>query len=150
MEYSLMAIESQPPAVQLELTRRARIATDALQRFAQAATPITAAQGADINTALAALQTALGAAGAGPVLPATQVIVSNGGTVNVENSAGALDSPATAVVAGGALTGVNLGSTKTILTNALKFSGVTITGTGTFFTPTITAGVLTGGVLSAS
>lgn len=85
-----------------------------------------------------------------PTLPATQVIVSNGGTINVENSAGNLDSPAIAVVAAGVLTGVNLAGTKTILTNALKQAGVTITGTGTFFTPTIVSGVLTGGVLSAS
>jgi hypothetical protein len=86
----------------------------------------------------------------GPSLPTTQVVVANGGTVNVENSAGNLDSPATATVAAGVLSSVKLASTKTILTSALKFSGVTITGTGTFFTPTIVNGVLTGGVLSAS
>lgn len=85
-----------------------------------------------------------------PVLPATQVIVSNGATVNVENSAGALDSAGTATVQSGVLTSVQLAATKTILTNALKFGGVTITGTGTFFTPTIVNGVLTGGVLSES
>jgi hypothetical protein len=87
---------------------------------------------------------------AGPIAGGTNAVVANGGTVNVENSAGALDSPATATVAAGVLTGVKLAATKTILTNALKFSGVTITGTGTFFTPTIVNGVLTGGVLSAS
>jgi len=185
-----MSIESQTPAVQLDLRQKCAIASKALQTFAQDATVRTAAQAVGIDAALVALQTALVAAGAGPVLPATQVIVSNGATVNVENSAGALDSPATAVVAGGVLTGVNLGATKTIvthadsinvensagaldspatavvaagvisgvnlaatktiLTNALKFSGVTITGSGTFFTPTVAAGVLTGGVLSAS
>ena len=83
-------------------------------------------------------------------LAATKTIVTHAQSINVENSAGALDSPATAVVAAGVITGVNLAETKTILTDALKFSGVTITGSGTFFTPTIVNGVLTGGVLSAS
>lgn len=83
-------------------------------------------------------------------LAATVAMVDNADSVNVENSAGNLDSAATAVVAAGVLTSVQLASTKTILTNALKFSGVTITGSGTFFTPTIVNGVLTGGVLSAS
>lgn len=80
----------------------------------------------------------------------TGAYVANAGTVNVENSAGNLDSPATATVAAGVLTGVKLAATKTILTDATKFSGVTITGSGTFFTPTIVNGVMTGGVLSAS
>lgn len=83
-------------------------------------------------------------------IAATSAVVANGATINVENSAGALDSNGTAVVAGNAVTSVQLASTKTILTNALKFSGVTITGSGTFFTPTIVNGVMTGGVLSAS
>lgn len=78
----------------------------------------------------------------------TEVVVTNGATLNVENSAGNFDSPGTAVVAGGVLTSVKLGATKAILTNALAVTGVTITGTGTTFTPTIVNGVLTGGVLS--
>lgn len=83
-----------------------------------------------------------------PALPDTQAIVANAGTVNVENSAGNLDSPATAVVASNVLTSVKLAATKTILTDAVAVTGVTITGSGTTFTPTIANGVLTGGVLS--
>lgn len=144
-----MTIEVATPAQQLEITRRARIAADATQRFAQREDAITAAQAVSIDAALVALSAALAAAGISG-LPATSAVVANGATVNVENSAGALDSPATAVVAASAITSVKLAATKTILTNALKFSGVTITGSGTFFTPTVANGVLTGGVLSAS
>ena len=43
-----------------------------------------------------------------------------------------------------------LPATQVILSNGVKISGVTITGTGTFFTPTVAGGALTGGVLSAS
>lgn len=144
-----MTIEVATAAQQLACLAKARIASRALQRFAEREDAITVAQAAPIDAALTALAQALTAAGITGI-PTTSAIVANGATVNVENSAGNLDSPATAVVAAGALTGVNLAATKTILTDALKFSGVTITGTGTFFTPTIAAGVLTGGVLSAS
>lgn len=145
-----MTIESSTAAQRITLRDTLAIAKVAAQKFAQDSVTPTVAQAAVFDPLVVAASTAIAAAGYSPSLPATQVVVANGGTVNVENSAGALDSPATAVVAGGVLTGVNLASTKTILTNALKFSGVTITGSGTFFTPTITNGVLTGGVLSAS
>ena len=105
-----MTIETKTAAQQLTLQRRTTIAAYALQRFAQSATPITAAQAVTIDAACAALVTALSDAGFGAVLPATQVVLSNG----------------------------------------VKISGVTITGTGTFFTPTVAGGALTGGVLSAS
>lgn len=141
-----MAIESQSAAVQLALRQKCAIASKIMQRFSQNAQVILADQAVDIDLALTALSNALTAAS----VSATSVVVANGGTVNVENSAGALDSDATAVVAAGVLTSVKLAATKTILTNALKFSGVTVTGSGTFFTPTIANGVLTGGVLSAS
>lgn len=151
MEYNQMAIETQTAAVQYEVRRRCVVAAAATQRFAEDASVITAAQAVDIDAALLALQTALTAAGAGAVLPATSVVVSNGATVNVENSAGNLDSPATAVVAGGVLTGVNLAAAKTILTSGTKVNlGAAFTGSGAFLTPTIAAGVITGGVLSAS
>jgi hypothetical protein len=110
MEYRQMAIESQTAAVQLEVRRRCAIAATLTQRFAQDASPITAAQAADIDTALVNLQTALVAAGAGPVLPSTQ---------------------------------------KT-LTSGVKVAVGTVTGSGTFGTPTIVGGVITGIVLSAS
>lgn len=98
------------------------------------------------DTVAAACASAIAAAGIG--LIATQVVVSNGATVNVENSAGALDSPGTATVAAGVLTDVKLAATKTILTNAAPVSGVTVTGSGTTFTPTIVDGVLVAAVLS--
>ncbi|QQO90814.1 hypothetical protein [Pseudomonas phage Misse] len=110
MEYNPMAIESATPAVQIELRRRAVIAAAALQTFANSTAVRTAAQAAPIDAALAALQTALVAAGAGPVLPTTQ---------------------------------------KT-LTSGTKTPVGTVTGTGTFGTPTIVNGVITGIVLSAS
>ncbi|AUV61954.1 hypothetical protein PsPhPollyC_gp06 [Pseudomonas phage PollyC] len=85
-----------------------------------------------------------------PAMPPTQVVVSNGATVNVENSAGNLDSPGVATVAAGALSGVRLAATKTILTSGTKVNAVAVTGTGNFATPTIANGVLTGIVLSDS
>lgn len=145
-----MTIETATPEAQYEVRHRSLIAAAATQRFANRADPITAGQAADIDTALTALLAALTAAGFGPPVNPLVASVADGATVNVENSAGALDSPATAIVAASAISGVRLAATKTILTNALKFSGVTITGTGTFFTPTVANGVLTGGVLSAS
>ena len=78
----------------------------------------------------------------------TEVVVTNGATLNVENSAGNLDSAGTATVAGGVLTSVKLAATKTILTDALAVTGVTVTGTGTTATPTIVNGVLTAIALS--
>ena len=88
---------------------------------------------------------------AGPVLPATQAIVSSGGTVNVENSAGALDSPATAVVAGGVLTGVNLAATKTIVTHAQTINVENSAGAlDSPATAVVAAGVITGVNLAAT
>jgi hypothetical protein len=110
MEYRQMAIESQTPAVQLDLRQKCAIASKALQTFAQDASARTAAQAVSIDAALVALQTALVAAGAVPVLPSTQ---------------------------------------KT-LTSAVKTPVGTVSGSGTFGTPTIVGGVITGIVLSAS
>jgi hypothetical protein len=145
MEYK-MSISTSTAAERIALRDRLRITECAMQAFAQDSIVPNTEQITEIDALLTALNAALLAADS----PAASAVVTNGGTVNVENSAGALDSNATAVVANGVLTSVQLASTKTILTNALKFSGVTITGSGTFFTPTISAGVLTGGVLSAS
>lgn len=145
-----MTIETATPEAQYEVRRRSVIAADATQRFANRADPITAGQAADIDTALTALLTALTAAGFGAPVDPLVASVANGATVNVENSAGDLDSPGTAVVAASAITGVRLAATKTILTSGTKVNAVAVTGTGNFATPTIAAGVLTGIVLSAS
>ena len=156
------------------------------------------ANGATVNVensagALDSPATAVVAAGVltGVNLAATKTIVTHAQSINVENSVGGLDTAATAVVAAGVITGVNLPSTTTLLAhnvsvavrnsaltaipgshgsvvaagvltgvnlastvgvvvNGVKQSGWTVTGSGTFFTPTIVAGVCTGGVLSAS
>lgn len=121
----------------------------ATQPFAQNGVTPTTAEDTAIGVQLLAMSTALSAVGV-TGLSATQAVVANGGTVNVENSAGALDSPATAVVAGGELTGVNLAATKTIVTNGVKVNAVSVTGTGNFATFTVTNGVITAIVLSAS
>lgn len=143
-----MSIATITAAQRVEMRDALLTAANVMQRFAQDARTPSAAEVAETDAVLDEASAVLIFAGQG--ILATQVVVTNGDTVNVENSAGALDSNGTAAVAGGALTNVRLASTKTILTNALKFSGVTITGSGTFFTPTIVNGVLTGGVLSAS
>lgn len=143
-----MSIATITAAQRIEVRDECARAALYMQKWAQDAKTPGAADVTDSNVSLNAAAAALAVAGAAP--GGTFATVANGATVNVENSAGNLDSPATAVVAAGVLTGVNLAATKTILTNALKFSGVTITGSGTFFTPTIVNGVLTGGVLSAS
>jgi hypothetical protein len=144
-----MSIATITAAQRVEVRDECLRASLAMQRFAQSGTTPRTDETAEVTPVLEAAAAALVVAGASG-LPATSAVVANGASVNVENSAGNLDSPATATVAGSAVTNVRLASTKTILTNALKFSGVTITGSGTFFTPTITNGVLTGGVLSAS
>lgn len=82
-------------------------------------------------------------------LPATQAAVVNGGTVNVENSAGNLDSPATASVSANTLNNVRLAATKTIVTSGQALTGVTPSGTYTnTVTFTVTDGLITAIVLS--
>lgn len=79
-------------------------------------------------------------------LPSNYSAVAQGDSVNVENSAGNLDSPATAQVTNKVLTSVRLAATKTIVTNAQVFAGVT--GTGTTATITVANGVITAIALS--
>lgn len=105
-----MTIEAATPDAQYEVRRRSVIAADLTQRFANRADSITAAQAADIDTALTALLAALTAAGFGAALPSTSKTIASG----------------------------------------VKTPVGTVTGTGTFGTPTIVGGVITGIVLSAS
>ena len=144
-----MSFASATAVQRREVRDEATKAMFAAQPFAQNAVTPTAAEGAAIDTILSGLATALSDVGATGLLP-TQVVIANGATVNVENSAGALDSPATAVVAGGVLTGVNLAATKTIVTSGVKINAVSVTGTGNFATITVANGVITSIVLSAS
>ena len=85
-----------------------------------------------------------------PVASPTVAVVQTGTVVNVENSAGALDSPATATVANGLITGVRLAATKSIVTSGTKVNAVSVTGTGNFATFTVVDGAITAIVLSAS
>lgn len=114
---------------------------------------IAVQQGADVDPTFAAFLADAATKTPGytaPALPATQAVVANGNSVNVENSAGALDSPATATVAAGVLSGVRLATTKTIVTNGVKVNAASVTGTGNFATFTVANGVITAIVLSAS
>jgi hypothetical protein len=82
---------------------------------------------------------------------ATDCITQTGANITMQNSAGtAIPGTHPATVAAGALSNVKLASTVGVVVNAVKQSGWTVTGSGTFFTPTVAAGVCTGGVLSAS
>lgn len=227
-----MSIATITAAQRVEVRDECLKAALAMQRFTQSGTTPRTDETAEVTPVLEAAAAALVVAGASG-LPTTSAVVANGASVNVENSAGNLDSPATAVVTAGAVSGVRLAATKTIVdnaaaitmqnsagtaiagthpatvaagvlsnvklaatiapianaaanlvvqnsagaaitsaglaavaagvltsvrlpatiaqvTNAVKQSGWTVTGSGTFFTPTVTNGVCTGGVLSAS
>lgn len=139
------------PAQRIAARDKCAIATAALWPVAQNSYTPAAAEGAVIDATLLEAANALGALGSTAALPATQVVVSNAQAITMQNSAGtAIPGTHPATVAGGVLTNVKLASTVGVVVNAVKQSGWTVTGTGTFFTPTIVAGVCTGGVLSAS
>lgn len=144
-----MSIATITAAQRVEVRDACLTAANAMQRYAQSATAPRTDETAEVTPVLEAAAAALVVAGASG-LPATSAVVANGGTVNVENSAGNLDSPATAVVASGAITGVRLAATKSIVTSGTKVNAVAVTGTGNFATFTVANGVITGIVLSAS
>lgn len=138
-----MSISTITAAQRAELRDSLLSAELVMQKYTQSATTPRTDETEEATPVLEAAAAALVVAGASG-LPATSAVVANGGTVNVENSAGALDSPATAVVAANVLTSVKLGSTKTILTQ-----GDTVTITDSNGTPastgtaTVAAGVVT-------
>jgi hypothetical protein len=144
-----MSIATITAAQRVEVRDACTSAALIMQKYAQSGTTPRADETALATPVLDAAAAALTVAGASG-LPATSAVVANGGTVNVENSAGNLDSPATAVVAAGVLTGVNLAATKTIVTSGVKVNAVSVTGTGNFATITVANGVITAIVLSAS
>lgn len=113
------------------------------QTYGESARTPTAAEAAIVQTAIDAMSAAIavinGSTGAASV--------SNGDTVAVRNSAGADSHNGTAVVASGALTGINMADTVALVDNGDK---VAATGTGAFATAVIVNGVLTGVTLSAS
>ena len=84
-------------------------------------------------------------------LPATDAIVSNGGTVPVRNSAGADSHNATAVVAAGVLSGVNLAATVGMVDNADTIAVRNSAGADSHnATAVVAAGAVTGVNLAAT
>lgn len=144
-----MSIATITAAQRVEVRDECLRASLAMQRFAQSGTTPRADETAEVTPVLEAAAAALVVAGASG-LPTTSAVIANGASVNVENSAGNLDSPATATVAAGAVTNVRLAATKTIVTSGVKIDAVSVTGTGNFATITVADGVITAIVLSAS
>lgn len=143
-----MSIATITAAQRVEVRDSCLSAALAMQRYTQSATTPRADETAEATPVLAAAAAALVVAGA-TGLPATSAVVANGATVNVENSAGNLDSPATATVAASAVTNVRLAATKTIVTSGQALTGVTPSGTFTStVTFTVANGVITGIALS--
>lgn len=142
-----MSFSTITAAQRLEIRDSAVQVASVTQPFAQNGLAPTAAELALITPVLSNCAAALGVAGA-TGLPATQAIVANGNTVAVRNSAGAASHNGTAVVAGGAVTGVNLAATVAMVDSGTAIT-VPVTGTyATKITPTVVAGVITGFVLS--
>jgi hypothetical protein len=82
-------------------------------------------------------------------LPVTSAVLKNGDTVSVRRSTGADGHNASAVVAAGAITGVNLAATVTMIDSGDTLTGVAPTGTYTnTVTFTVAAGVITAITLS--
>ena len=123
---------------------------DVCQEFAQSATTPDATKAAAVDAQLATLLTALSDVGATAALPATQAVVSNGGTSPVQNSAGVAIGTGTYTVASNAVSNIKLPATVAGVSNAQKVNAVSVTGTGNFATFTVANGVITGIVLSAS
>lgn len=143
-----MSIATITAAQRVEVRDECLRASLAMQRFAQSGTTPRTDETAEITPVLEAAAAALVVAGASG-LAATSAVVANGASINVENSAGNLDSPATATVADSAVTNVRLAATKTIVTSGQALTGVTPTGTyTTTVTFTVAAGVITAIVLS--
>lgn len=143
-----MSIATITAAQRVEVRDACLTAAHAMQRYAQNAKTPEADETAEATPVLEAAAAALVVAGASG-LPATSAVVANGATINVENSAGNLDSPATATVAASAVTNVRLAATKTIVTSGQALTGVTPSGTFTStVTFTVANGVITGIALS--
>ena len=146
-----MTIETSTPAQRQDLRDKLFIAAHAAQRFAQNSAAPTVGQAAIFDPKMLAADAAIVAAGYSPSLPATQAIVANGGSVPVKNVAGvAVPGSSVATVAGGVLSAVNLPTNVAPVVSGVKVNAVSVTGTGNFATITVTAGVISAIVLSAS
>lgn len=111
------------------------------QTYGESARTPTAEEAAIVQAAIDAMSAAI------EVINGTSgsASVANGATVAVRNSAGADSHNGTAVVAAGALTGINLAATVALADNG---DTVPATGTGTTATLVVAAGVLTGVTLA--
>lgn len=145
-----MTIETSTAAQRQLLRDKLYIAAHASQRFAQDSVTPTAAQAVFFDSRIVAAQVAIAAVGYSASLPATQAVVSNGGTSPVQNSAGAAIGTGTYTVAANAVSNIKLPATVAGVTSGVKINAGTVTGTGNFATITVANGVITGIVLSAS
>ena len=145
-----MPVATATPLQRLTLRNEAVKTGLVCQSFAQTATAPGTAHAAQIDAQLAVLVTALSDVGASAALPATQAVVSNGGTSPVQNSAGAAIGTGTYTVAANAVSNIKLPATVAGVTSGVKINAGTVTGTGNFATITVANGVITGIVLSAS
>lgn len=146
-----MSIATITAAQRVEVRDATLTAALVMQKYTQSAATPSTAETALATPVLDAAAAALLVAGASGI-PATSAIVANGATVNVENSAGNLDSPAVATVAAGAVTNVRLAATKTITTTAdavtvQNSAGTAIPGT---HPATVAVGVLSNVKLAAT
>lgn len=145
-----MTIESSTAAQRQTLRDALFIAAHAAQRFAQNSAAPTVGQAAIFDPKMQAADAAILAAGYTSSLPATQAVVTNGGTSPVQNSAGAAIGTGTYTVAANAVSNIKLPATVAGVTSGAKINAGTVTGTGNFATFTVANGVITGIVLSAS
>lgn len=143
-----MSIATITAAQRVEVRDATLTASLVMQKYSQSATTPRADEVALATPVLDAAAAALAVAGSTGI-PSTSAVVANGSTVNVENSAGNLDSPGTVTVAASTVTNVRLAAAKTIVTSGQALTGVTPTGTfTTTVTFTVANGVITGIALS--
>jgi hypothetical protein len=85
-------------------------------------------------------------------LVATKAVLTNAdANIQVQNSAGAVISSAcVAAIGSGVLSNIKLPATVAAVANGTKYNAVSVTGSGNFATFTVSAGVITAIVLSAS
>lgn len=145
-----MTIETSTAAQRLTLRDKLAIAATAAQKYGQNARNPTVFGAALFDPLVVAVQAAIAAAGYSASLPATQAVVSNGGTSPVQNSAGAAIGTGTYTVAANAVSNIKLPANVAGVTSGVKVNAGTVTGTGNFATITVANGVITGIVLSAS
>lgn len=147
-----MSIATITAAQRVEVRDSALSAALAMQRFTQSATTPRADEVAEASPILNAAAAALVVAGANG-LPATSVVVANGGPVTITDSNGGPSVAGTAQVAAGALSSVSI----TAATNAIVQNGDVVaiknfnaTSAGASCTLEVGGGAETGALLAAA